>query len=183
MRFNKAKCKVLHLGQGDPWYVYRLRELLESSPTEKDLGVFVDQKLNMSQQCALAAQKVNCVLGCIRREAVRRYRVEVVYLCPYEAPSGILYPGLGPSVEERCGIFEEGPEEGHEDDERSGAPLIWRQAERAGLVQCCGRDGCREASLHPSSISRENVKRRDINFFKQIVVGQGGSFKVKEDLD
>jgi len=37
MRFNKAKCKVLHLDQGNPRYVYKPgEEILESSPTEKD---------------------------------------------------------------------------------------------------------------------------------------------------
>ncbi|KAJ7409233.1 hypothetical protein WISP_116051 [Willisornis vidua] len=72
-KFSKGKCRVLHLRRNNPLHQYRLEtDLLESSFVEKDLGILVDNKLSMSQQCALVAEKANGILVWIRKSTASR---------------------------------------------------------------------------------------------------------------
>ena len=58
----------MHLGRNNHMHQYRLgADWLEKSSAEKDLGVLVDHRLAMSQQCALVAKKPNGNLGCIKK--------------------------------------------------------------------------------------------------------------------
>ncbi|KAJ7417035.1 rna-directed dna polymerase from mobile element jockey-like [Pitangus sulphuratus] len=64
MKINKGKCQILHLELGNPGCLYRLEnEMMESSSMERHLGVLVDGKWNMSQQCSLETRRTNCDLG------------------------------------------------------------------------------------------------------------------------
>ncbi|GAB0179394.1 hypothetical protein GRJ2_000404700 [Grus japonensis] len=60
---------------------YRLgADLLGSSSAEKNLGVLVDSKLSMSQQCALVANKANGILGYIKKSVASRSRKVILPL-------------------------------------------------------------------------------------------------------
>lgn len=80
-RFIKAKCKLLHLGWGNPRCGNRLGELLVSNHVDVDLGVLIHWKLNMSQQHALAAWKANSILELSKRQVAGRVREVIVPFC------------------------------------------------------------------------------------------------------
>ena len=55
---------------------------MDSSPAEKDLGILVDEKMDVTQQCTLTAQQANRALGCIPSTVGRRARDGILPLCP-----------------------------------------------------------------------------------------------------
>jgi len=55
--------------------------VIESNPEEKDLRVLVNEKLNMSHQCVLAAQKANRILGRFQSNVGSRSREGILPLC------------------------------------------------------------------------------------------------------
>jgi len=114
------------MGSSNPWHQYRLGdEWIESSPEENNLELLVDEKLDMSQQRALATQMANHILGCIKRNVDSRSREVILPLLHSgETPPGVLHPALEPSAQERHRPFGVGPEEGHKSDQRDGTPLL-----------------------------------------------------------
>lgn len=60
MKFNRAKCKVLHLGQDNTQCQYRLRDdWTGSSPAQEELVILLDEKLDVKQQWAPATSETS----------------------------------------------------------------------------------------------------------------------------
>jgi len=111
-------------GSDNSWCQYRLRNKgIESSPAKKDLGVQVNEKLNMTWQCALKGQLYPGL-----RQTQRGQQVEGADSAPLlrsgETPPGVLPPALEPSAQERHGSVRAGPKEGHQNVQRAGTPLL-----------------------------------------------------------
>lgn len=71
LKVQQGKLEVLHMGKNNSRHQYMLWVTqTESSSSKKDLGVLVDTKMNISQQCALATKKANSIPGCIKESIV-----------------------------------------------------------------------------------------------------------------
>jgi len=95
MTFDSAECRVLHPGRNNCMQQYRLEaDLLEKNSVEKELGVLADNKLAVSQQCALVT-KANGILWYTKKNAASRLREVILPLY-----SALVRPHL-----EYCGKF------------------------------------------------------------------------------
>ncbi|KAK4831334.1 LOW QUALITY PROTEIN: hypothetical protein QYF61_016823 [Mycteria americana] len=74
MRFNKAKCWVLHLGHNNPCNATGLgKSGWEAAWQRRTWG-----RVNTSWQCAQVAKKANNILACIRNSVASRTRAVIV---------------------------------------------------------------------------------------------------------
>ena len=108
----------MHLGQSYLNYKNRLGGECVENSEEKDLMVLADEKLNMCQHCAPAAQKASGILASIRRGVASKVREGIASFCSaFVRPQ--LCSSLGPPTQEKHGAFGEG-----QDDQRAGTPLL-----------------------------------------------------------
>ena len=81
MKFNTDKCKVMHVGSGNPQHEYFMfGDKLNATNEEKDVGVIIQSNLKPSKQCAEAARKGNQVLRQIMRAFHYRDRTNFINL-------------------------------------------------------------------------------------------------------
>lgn len=88
-------------------------------------------------------------------------------------PHGVLHPALEFLVEDRHGPVRTGSDEVHEDDQRGGAIILGRQAEKLGLVQ----PGEEKTPVRPYCLAiRDLVRKAEIFLLMPVAL----DFKVKE---
>ena len=72
IKFNSDKCKILHLGKNNPKYKYHIKEGenisdLTETLCEKDLGIFIDPKLDFNDHITTTIKKARRLNGMLLR--------------------------------------------------------------------------------------------------------------------
>lgn len=87
--FNLNKCKVLHIGQNNPQYSYKMTDMkgtmidLQCVDNEKDLGIIFQSNLKFDQHISMTVNKANKILGLIKRTF--SYLDKNSFLCLYKS--------------------------------------------------------------------------------------------------
>ena len=117
IRFNKAKCKVLHLCHGNSHLQYKLEdERIEHSPAENDFEDPGRWQLDMSQQCS-QKQPYPGYHQKKHGQKVKEGDPDPLF-CAAETSHGVLYSVVESSVQERHRPVGVCPDEGHKNDLR-----------------------------------------------------------------
>ncbi|GAB0192563.1 hypothetical protein GRJ2_001721600 [Grus japonensis] len=117
MKFNKAKCKVMRMGQHNPKHSYRLSgEWMESSPEEKDFGSVGGQEAQHEPaMCAHSPESQPCPgLHPQQRDQQVEGGDSAPLLRSGEAPPGVLRPARGSPGQESHGAVGASPKEATE---------------------------------------------------------------------
>ena len=73
MLFNLDKCVVIRMGNKNQKCLYELgRQNLKSVEQERDLGIIVQNSGKTSEQCTMATNKANHILGMIKKYKMER---------------------------------------------------------------------------------------------------------------
>ena len=68
LAFNITKCQLMRLGNNHTDYQYKICEIyLEETTSEKDLRIYIDNKLRLSDHIDAAVNEANRLVGLIRR--------------------------------------------------------------------------------------------------------------------
>lgn len=125
MKFNKDKCKVLHLWKHNPGVQHRLGK----GPGGPG-GQWAQHERTVS-----CCGRVNRMLSRINKGITSRDKEVIIplYSVPCQASPGILCSVLVLAIWKRCGQAQEGLQKGHKDHQRTVKPAIWGKAERTGF--------------------------------------------------
>ena len=172
MRFNKAKCKVFHLGQGNQLKAISDINTDWEQTCKEELGVLVDK---WTKVCTCSPQSHLCPGLHKKKDGQQDNTGDCPpLLCPCKVPSGVLREGLGSPVQEGWGVIGGSAEVGHKDNQWAGAPLLWRKFGGSGLVLLGEEKAPRRPHCGLPVLEGSFTTRRESDFLHHLIVIEQG---------